>query len=58
MFEIKMVAAKILEFILRNVNEEMIDESVETLAYLVKNPNDLSNISSFGMLEMVPSFPL
>ena len=53
-----MVAAKILEFILRNVNEEMIDESVETLAYLVKNPNDLSNISSFGMLEMVPSFPL
>lgn len=53
-----MVSAKLLGCILRNVNEEMIDESVETLTYLVKNPSGLSNVSSFGLLEMLPSFPL
>jgi hypothetical protein len=58
MFNLKMIAAKLLAFIIKNVREEMIDESVETFTYLVKNPSDLSNLSSFGLIEMVPSFPL
>jgi hypothetical protein len=45
-----MVAARLLELILMNVHEEMIDESVETLTYLVKNSSDLSSLSSFGLL--------
>jgi hypothetical protein len=40
-----------------NVNEEMIDEAVDTLTYLMKNPRTISNLSAFNLLDMIPKYP-
>lgn len=40
-----------------NVNEEMIDEAVDTLAYLIKNPGTISSLSSFNLLDLLPKYP-
>lgn len=40
-----------------NVNEEMIEESIETLSYLIKNPSTISSLSAFSLLEMIPKYP-
>jgi hypothetical protein len=40
-----------------NVNEEMIDEAVDTLTYLIKNPSTISSFSSFNLMDMIPKYP-
>ncbi len=43
---LKKKSLELLILILLNVNEEFIEESIETLNYFIKNPNIL-NLSSF-----------
>ena len=35
----------------------MIEEAVDTLAYLTKNPNAIQNLSSFNLMDLMPKYP-
>lgn len=53
----KLVSLRLVQLMILNVNEEMVDEAVDTLTYLMKNPGTISNLSSFSLLDMIPKYP-